>query len=292
MDKQLEPKKRPGNLLYKILLVCFAVAFVVVVGVIIHNQFVQNNADKKFQNLVDAVNTEKDTAKVEPSETEEETEVDILTQLGIEVPEKNLDWDALHEENADIYAWIYIPNTNIDYPILQHPTESRYYLDHNLDDSTGYPGCIFTELLNGKDFLDKNTVIHGHNMKNGTMFRTLHNFEDETFFNENRYAFIYMPDDAVYVYDIFAAYTSSDDSVLYCYDFDTAEGCQEYLDDVFDIRDMGAHFRDGVAVTTDNHIITLTTCTTVSSNRYRVQGVLINDPTLNADTTASDDDAA
>ena len=69
-----------------------------------------------------------------------------------------VDFDKLQTEtNADIYAWIYIPDTNIDYPVLQHPTDDTRYLNYNIDGSKGYPGCIYTEKANAKDFSDFNT---------------------------------------------------------------------------------------------------------------------------------------
>lgn len=49
---------------------------------------------------------------------------------------------------------IYILGTVIDYPILQHKTEQDFYLDHNVDGSLGYPGCIYTQIRNKKAFTD------------------------------------------------------------------------------------------------------------------------------------------
>lgn len=69
--------------------------------------------------------------------------------------------------NPDVYAWITVPGTEI--PILQQPSDNSYYFMHNMDGSYGYPGCIYTENLNSKDFTDNNTVIYGHNMKNDSM---------------------------------------------------------------------------------------------------------------------------
>ena len=71
--------------------------------------------------------------------------------------------------NPDVYAWIAVPGTEIEYPILQHPSDNSYYFMHNSDGSYGYPGCIYTENLNSKDITDNNTVIYGHNVKNDSM---------------------------------------------------------------------------------------------------------------------------
>lgn len=168
----------------------------------------------------------------------------------------------------------------MDYPVVQHPEDNAWYLNHNLDGSEGYPGCIFTENYNTKDFKDKNTVIYGHDMNDRTMFDTLHDYGDEAFFKENRYIFIYLPDD-VLVYDIFAAYESSAEHILSSHNFANDVRFQEYLDDIFEMRNMEAHFREEVEVGVQNHIITLSTCIDLKpDNRYLVQGVLVNDPAL------------
>lgn len=264
-NRSMEMKKKRNQLLYRIVCMMFVAVLVVT--------------------LPSCKGKEKEEASDKPSVKTEKTvkkeKRDILKERGITVPEKELDWQALWEENKDIYAWIYVPGTNIDYPVLQHPTDDVFYLEHNLDGSAGYPGCIYTEASwNYQGFMDRNTVLYGHNLKDGTMFTQLHNFEDEAFFNENRYAFIYTPEN-VFVYDIFAAYEFSNEHILYNYNFVSDEGFQEYLDVVFGVRDMGAHFRDDVTVDVKSHIITMSTCIAQKpDNRYLVQGVLINDPTL------------
>ena len=276
------------KIVYRVLLVVFLIGFVVSVGLMLRDWWLESEAQRKFEQLSSQM-TESSQSQTEESqetqtteseteiETESETEVDILEQLGIVVPEKKLDWEALWKKNEDIYAWIYIPNTKIDYPVLQHPIDDTYYLEHNLDGSKGYPGCIYSEsLYNGKDFTDFNTLLYGHNMKNGTMFAALHKFKDSTFFEENRYIYIYLPD-KVLVYDVFAAYVTSDRHILAYYSTISDEGKQKYLDDVFAIRDMSAHFRDGVEVTVSSKILTLATCIAgQDSKRYFVQGVLLN----------------
>lgn len=272
-------KKSEKKKFYLVLGAVFLIAFLVIVALMIRNKIRQDQAQQRLAELAAAtVDTEEPATEI--LETETEIKVDILAELGIEIPEKNLDWDALWAENADIYAWIYVPGTKIDYPILQHPTEESYYLNHNLDGSEGYPGCIYTQNLNSKDFTDPNTVIYGHNMKNGSMFHTLHSFEDGAFFDENKYVFIYTPEET-FVYEIFAAYEFSDAHLLYNFDFETPASFQVYLDSVLNTRDMNSHVRKDLSVTSENHIITMSTCISGKpNNRYLVQAVLLNDSSL------------
>jgi len=271
-----ENKKNNNKNVFKIGRIVFTVAFFIIVGIMAKDFIVEQNAKKQFDELSQQTNVV-DT-ETEEIETEPETEADILAEMGIEVPEKNLDWDELHETNEHIYAWIYIPGTNVDYPVLQHPTDDTYYLDYNLDGTKGYPGCIYSEhKYNSMDWMDFNTLLYGHNMKDGTMFKTLHKYEDRAFFEENRYMYIYTPEE-VYVYDIFAAYVGDAIHILADYNFEYEEAREKYLDELFSMRSMSAHFRDGVEVTEDSKILTLVTCTGNGNTRYFVQGVMVNPP--------------
>lgn len=267
-------KKNQKKRFYIILLVIFAIALAVILGFMFQARQVQKNAQERFHDLA-AQSGSTDIQKVSVPDDDGE-----VSAAEIDAPEKNLDWEALHEENSDIYAWLYIPGTGVDYPVLQHPEDDTYYLEHNLDGSQGYPGCIYTERLNSKDFMDQNTVIYGHDLNDGTMFHTLHGYKDKNFFEANRYAFVYTPE-RVFVYDIFAAYESGDEHILYTYGFAGDSGFQEYLDMIFRSRDAGAHFRDGVEVDASDRIITLSTCLdTEPDKRYLVQGVFVNEKLL------------
>ena len=271
----IKSKKKQNKLLYIILLVIFAAILIVVSIIMLRDKHVERTAEEIYQDLGSGGGS---TGGSEPDYVESEDPE--LSASGIKVPDKEPDWNLMKETNGDIYAWIYIPGTSVDYPVVQHPDDNGYYLDHNLDGSDGYPGCIFTENYNTKDFKDKNTVIYGHDMNDGTMFDTLHDYEDEAFFNENRYIFIYLPD-KVLVYDIFAAYESGAEHILTSHNFINDVRYQEYLDGVFQMRSMGAHFRDGAEVGVQDHIITLSTCIDLKpDSRYLVQGVLVNEAAL------------
>lgn len=214
----------------------------------------------------DTAEASKDSEAVSDSAEEE--------QPTEEIPIK---FDELWEINPDVYAWITIPGTDIDYPILQHPSDDAYYLNHNIDGSYGRPACIYTESLNSKDFTDNNTVIYGHNMKNGTMFAQLHKFEDKDFFDEHREVTIYLPDKVLH-YKIFAVHTYDDRHLLYSFDFSKKEVYKDYLESVFSIRDMSANIDTDMTVTEDDKIVTLATCVYKQpSLRFYVQAVLMED---------------
>ena len=99
-----------------------------------------------------------------------------------------INWDRLYEINKDIIGWIKIENTNINYPILKDD-ENLKYLKHSYNEKHNNNGSIFT--LNADPFNDENTVIYGHNMKNGTMFSELSKYMNKNFFDEHSTILIY-----------------------------------------------------------------------------------------------------
>ena len=90
------------------------------------------------------------------------------------------------------------------------------YLDHNKDGDYAIEGAIYTEMANNTDFSDPVTVLYGHNLQNGTMFSTLHYFENEDFFNEHDTLYIYTPGHAL-TYRVVSAYLYDDRHILNSY---------------------------------------------------------------------------
>lgn len=190
-----------------------------------------------------------------------------------------IDFEYLWTVNKDIYAWITIPGTNIDYPILQHPTDDAFYLNHNLDGSYGFPGCIYTESLNDKDFSDPNTVIYGHDLKAKTMFTELHKFEEKDFFDKYNEVLIYLPDRTLH-YRVFAAHVYDDRHLMYSFDFDNEDIFAGFLEDIYDIRDMSANIDREMTVTAQDKIITMSTCMPKKEDaekRLLVHAVLVSE---------------
>ena len=256
---------------YFIALIAFLVVIAIGIVLILREAQKRKSAAEKVEEITEVVND------VEP--VKDEVEETPYSNLGIEIPEKNLDWNKLHKENEDIYAWITVTDTTVDYPVLQHPTDNTYYLNNNIDGTPGYPGCIYTEDYNAKDFSDKNTVLYGHNLKDKTMFSSLHNYEDDDTFSKDQYIYIWTEND-VFVYKVFAAYEFNSNHLLLNYDYNNEYVYEQYIKDIFDVKDNGygiANIKDDIDVTKEDRIITLSTCTTDhnSDQRFLVVGVLI-----------------
>ena len=273
--------RETSRIIYLVIIVILASALAVTLFLLLHRQNQTAGAQDKLDALRDYV---ADVTEEYDGETTADIAVsrDVLADLGIVIPTKVIDWEALRKENPDIYAWLYVPGTQIDYPVLQREGDNNYYVEHNIDGSSGYPGCLTTQYeYNGRDFTDYNTCIYGHNMRNGSMFHGLHSYADASFLEANRYAYVFTPEKTL-VYEIFAAYKFSNALIPYEYDFTTKAGRKEYLSEVLSIRGMGNQFRKDVDVTAKNHLLTLSTCTSPSDDNYRwlVQAVLVNDEAL------------
>lgn len=188
-----------------------------------------------------------------------------------------IDFYSLQTKNPDVCAWLKVPNTNIDYPILQSSKDEKedYYINHTIDKKYKFAGSLYIQKYNTNDFTDPNTVIYGHNMKNGTMFRDLHKFRKENFFNENSVFYIYTPGH-VLTYKIFSAYKYDDRNIMTSFDFKDTNVFAQYIESAKNPTSMIKNTRD-VPITINDKIVTLSTCISEENYRYLVQGVLIDD---------------
>lgn len=195
-----------------------------------------------------------------------------------EKAELPVDFEALQAMNPEIYAWIQIPDTRIDYPILQHESEDQsYYLTRDMYGDASKAGSIYTEYYNKKDFYDPNTIIYGHNMKNGSMFHDLRYFAQEDFFAEHEDLYIYTPS-SILRYKIFASYEYDDRHLLATYDFYDEEVYQSYIEEIMNPRSMYTMLREEYEIRPGNCIVTLSTCVANKPNSRRlVQAVLVDE---------------
>ncbi len=225
--------------------------------------------------------TPEDYSKVVNTTAPADTPTEIVTTpegSTVVLADNPINFDELSSLNPDLYAWIKIPGTVIDYPVAQSLNgDDNFYLHHNYLGNYEFAGTIYSQRHNTRYFMDRVTVLYGHNMRNGSMFAGLHDFYDKDFFDEHDTIYIYI-DGHILTYKIFAAYDYDDRHLLNSFDFSDDEVYSKYLSDCLDPHSTNANIRDGVTLDTDDRIITLSTCTNYNSNlRLLVQGVLIND---------------
>ena len=186
-----------------------------------------------------------------------------------------VDFAKLKEINPEIYAWIRIPDTNIDYPVAQHAGEDQtYYLKHDLYGTPQFAGCIFSQEPSAKDLSDPVTVLYGHNMKNGSMFQNLYHFVEEGALEQDPYVYMYT-DGHTCVYRIYAAYYYDDRNITQVYDFTDREDLEKYIEETKKPRSMAEQTAKTDEVDISDRILTLSTCVAGQpSERLLVQAVL------------------
>lgn len=211
------------------------------------------------------------------NDTASAAETAATAQTAAPAEEIPIDFESVQEECPDVYAWIHIDNTQIDYPVCQSPEgeDQNFYLSHRADGTAEFAGSIYSQDFNAKDFSDPNTVLYGHDMSNGSMFQNLHFYENSAFRDENSEVLIYLPDKVLH-YKVFAAYNTTDDHILVKFDcFKDPEVFKQYLQDVKAGTYMYSGYVDeNVELTENSRILTLSTCNNVDDQRFIVQCVL------------------
>lgn len=166
-----------------------------------------------------------------------------------------LDLAALREINPDVAGWITIPGADISHPVLQGP-DNDYYLHHTWEKKWNGGGSIFMDWRSSRDFEGFNTVVYGHRMRNGTMFGPLHRYAEQDFWEEHPY--VYIADGmCVRRYVIFAAWEPSVTSAVYAQELNGEEARQEMIGQCL----SGSSIDTGVVPGTEDHLLTLSTCT-------------------------------
>lgn len=190
-----------------------------------------------------------------------------------------VDFKNLQKQNDEIYAWLKVPGTKVDYPVVQSASSDEFYLKHSaLTRKWTASGAVYTQMVNAKTFEDRVTVIYGHNGYSDTMFTTLHYFEDKEFFNSHDVFYIYMPK-AKLTYRIISAFKFDDRHIMNTYEFQDNAVYKDFLAMIQDPKSTVKNTRKILdkPLALDDNIVVLSTCVkNQKSNRYLVCGVLIN----------------
>ena len=200
-------------------------------GYLIYHHWSVKQRELEYEKLrqEETLSAATETVIAEP-ETEESTEETVIYCDPV------YDFGQLHEQNEDIYAWIVVPGTQVDYPL----------------------------------------VLYGHNMKNGSMFGSIHSFEDETFFDGHPYIYVYTENERL-TYEIYEAAKFTDVYIPSEYVISSKDDRDQFLADVREkVSDNKLHVREDMEIGEDNRLITLSTCVSGERNhRYLVIGVLV-----------------
>jgi sortase B len=190
-------------------------------------------------------------------------------EITVPTLENPIDFEGLCAQNSDLVGWIKIRALDLSYPVMQ-ADDNEYYLHNTFEKEYNFAGCIFLNCDNASDFSDMNSIVYGHNMKNGSMFGLLKTFQDEEVFNKSKYFWIYTPD-LIFQYRIFSMAVVNNTGIAY-QTYYTEESFDELIDYAYSNSEVDT---SGVEVSRDDHIVTLSTCTGDSSTRRVVFGKLV-----------------
>ena len=202
-------------------------------------------------------------------------------------PPIEVDFDKLKSVNEDVVGWIYVDALpDISYPIVKGK-DNQTYLHQTYEKNYNFAGTIFVDYENSGDFSDCNTLVYGHNMKNGSMFGHLKKFrEDDKLYKQDKYFWILTPE-RNYRYEIISAYTTGVNSDTYTLFKGPGEEFEKYLETIKGYSEIKT---DDTDLTIKDRIVTLSTCTGNESTRFVVQGKRVD--VEDADGAATNTDSA
>lgn len=167
----------------------------------------------------------------------------------------------LKKLNPDVKAWIQVPKTNIDYPVVQGQDDMEY-INKNVYGEFELSGAIFLSCLNKDDFSDPYNLVYGHNMKNGGMFADVADFTNKEYFETHQKGKLYLTDATRKIRFFACMKVTAADAKIYHPDGYRKENLKDLLDY---IQANAVRYRD-VNVADENSLIALSTCSEAETN--------------------------
>ena len=241
----------------KIMSVVFAAVFIVAGYNIVKN--LGDNA--KAYNLYETLQNEFVT-KLEETPTNEEQPQEVKE------PAITVDFNALCKKNSEVVGWLYLPNTPINYPVVQAEDNDKY-LHLDLNGKQLSAGTMFMDFRNNPQGEDTNYIIYGHHMKNGTMLSAIVKYKSQSFYDEHPVVYYFTPQQK-YKVELFAGYLIGYDDEMY----DSSLTLDDPTALVAEYK-KNSTFKSDVTVTPEDTLLTLSTCTyEYDDARYVVMGKL------------------
>ena len=194
-------KKKPNGLIRRII-IAVLLLIMIASAISLVKEWMDAAAQRRLEESLAEAARQTET-ETEPPETEEETEAE--TEAPYVSP---IDFAPLLATNPDTIGWIRVPDTKIDYPIVQSP-DNQYYLHKDFDGKDSVYGTIYLDADSKPDFSGWNNPIYGHHMKDGSMFKDVVKFKDQDFFESHRYFEIYTPERTIHLKTLGCYYSDS-----------------------------------------------------------------------------------
>lgn len=260
----------------EIALIIFFVIIIATAGVVIFLTFREylegDRAYIKFQDYV-FLPEETPAVKPDPGETAGPPGTPAPEEGSTEAPvdrrPPTVNFAGLQAINPDVLGWIYSPGTPINYPVVQGDTNETY-LYRMVDGSSNKCGSIFLDSVNDRGFQDENSVIHGHNMNNGSMFGELKKYAEQEYYDEHTGIWLVTPEQT-YSIEIFAAFVTDVSSDVWKVGFSSEEEFTAWKSEIA----KKSYFKSKVFPAVGEKVVTLSTCSYEFENaHFVVIGVL------------------
>ena len=189
----------------------------------------------------------------------------------LNTPLSSIDFTQLLKQNKDTVGWLIVNNTNINYPVVQ-TTNNDYYLKHAFDRSKNYAGWVYADFRNNFDTLSKNTVIYAHGRKDGVMFGSLKNALKKNWYTNLENQIIQLSTIKYNtMWQIFSVYKIEAESYYITTDFSNSDSFGEFVKTM----EERSIYDFGVDVSSDDRLLTLSTCFNDKGTRLVVQAKLV-----------------
>lgn len=258
-----ENRKKLSDVLFIIAFVC-----VIIVGVLfVRNRIQDNHSEEIMDELREQASAASPSPTAPPSASPTQAPAASPTQspAATPVPTPEAVVNPYREaflSNEDMGAWLQIPGTDIDYPVMWTPEDEEYYLYRGFDGSENKNGSLILDTDSCLNPLTTNLIIHGHNMKSGAMFGCLTDYEDESYYQEHKDIILYT-EECQRNYEVIAVFRSQvfrkSDDVFKFYNFFQADTQEEFDDFYNNIKEMSL-YDTGVTAEFGDRFITLSTC--------------------------------
>lgn len=267
VDKKVENKKEKTDHLRKFGGMVCVMAAIICFAIYFGMEYSNYKGKKEIDHLQDL----KKTAAESPTTTLEKKggvadEEESAGEESNENQEKTLEilpeYQAIYQENQDFVGWLTIPDTIVDYPVMQSKNDSEYYLDHTFSGEEDKNGTLFIDNRNNIEERSTNIIIYGHNMKSNAMFGSLKKYLDENYWKQHKT----LQFDTIYekgTYEITAVCLGKveyqDENVFRYYDFLNADNKKDFKAFKKNVQES-AVLSDENPVKYGDELLTLSTC--------------------------------
>lgn len=216
-------------------------------------------AERRYSALTDSVVSVQAAPSADPAAAETQSQEDAAAPSEPAEPRERspiaIDFTALAQRCGDIVGWLYLPDTVINYPVVQG-SDNEYYLTRFLDGSPNGGGTLFLDFVCPSDFSGCNSIIYGHNMRDGSMFALVDDYGDQAFYEAHPVLYLNTPAQN-YRLDVFSGFTTDPESFVYSTDFASGDAQRDFLNRLL----AASEIRCSCPLNAADRVVTLSTCT-------------------------------